>query len=97
MNHLVISITGGFIGGALTGVLNYLGLWITVKQLAGSRRPLLIVLFSMLLRLVGVTVIFYLLMGSHWERLPAILAGFFLVRTIVCRRLGRSQSSAIFH
>ncbi|GAB6191615.1 N-ATPase subunit AtpR [Desulfocastanea catecholica] len=85
-----IVLTAVFIGGVLTGITNYLGLWLTVKKVADSRRPTLLVLSSMLLRIAACMAVFYLLIDSRWERLVLVLAGFYLARILACRRFGVS-------
>ncbi|MFW6127514.1 MAG: ATP synthase subunit I, partial [Thermodesulfobacteriota bacterium] len=68
------------------------GLWLTVQRLPGARRPGLLTLLSLIIRL-GVTLAgFYLVMAGRWERLLVCLAGFLLVRILLVRRLGPSSS-----
>lgn len=94
MDDSIVTLTAVFIGGVLTGTTNYLGLWLTVKKVADSRRPTLLVLSSMLLRIAGCMAVFYLLMDSRWERLVLVLAGFYLARILACRRFGVSPAAS---
>lgn len=88
MNKSMLQLIIPFLGGTATGLVNYLGLWQTVQMVTAFRRPLLLIMLSMLGRTVACLAIFYLLMDHRWERLLACLAGFFLVRVIALKRIG---------
>jgi F1F0 ATPase subunit 2 len=95
MEDTMVTQAAVFIGGLLTGGSNYLGLWLTVKKVAGSGRPARLVLSSMLLRIAACVVLFYLLMDSRGERLVPVLAGFYLARILACRRFGVSPGTSL--
>ncbi|KJS18420.1 MAG: hypothetical protein VR69_00935 [Peptococcaceae bacterium BRH_c4b] len=77
-----------FVAGTGLGLFFFGGLWLTVQLLPISRRPGLLTVTSVILRM-GISLIgFYLVMGGRWERLLVCLAGFVLVRYILIRRTG---------
>lgn len=69
--------------GMLLGALFYGGLWWTVRKIASSPWPALWVLGSLLLRMSAAVAGFYLVAGSHWERLLLCLLGFIMARALV--------------
>jgi len=71
--------------GLMLGVLFFGGLWWTIRKALSSRQPALWFLGSLLLRLGTVLVGFYVVSGSHWERLLACLLGFIVARAAVTR------------
>lgn len=90
MNQVVLLI-GAFCVGLTAGLLYFGGLWLTVQYLPRTRRPELVSLGSLALRLTLTLVAFYLVMGGRWERLLAALMGFLVMRTVLVRRLGPAQ------
>lgn len=90
MNQAVL-LALAFGGGLVVGLLYFGGLWFTVSYLPRARRPELVSLGSLVLRLALTLVAFYLIMGGRWERLLVALAGFVLMRTVLVRRLGPAQ------
>lgn len=79
------------IAGVLLGVFFFGSLWWVVRRLPEMSRPGLWVPLSSLLRTLVVLGGVYLLMGTHWERLVAVLLGFVIGRFLVFRQLGISQ------
>jgi len=76
---------------ALAGIglgLFYFGsLWLTVKKIPKSLNPALLTFGSFFGRF-GITLVsFYLVMGSHWERLIACLLTFIWMRNLLMQRL----------
>ena len=72
-----------FAAGALLGAIFFGGLWWTVNNLTGSRRPALLIVASFLVRTAAVLAGFYLILRSDqegWQRLLAALGGFIVVR-----------------
>ena len=87
MNELTgwfFPILSGVAGMALGGFF-FGGLWWTVKTSVSSTRPGMLVLISLLVRLAITLAGFYLVAGSHWQRLLGCLLGFVLARLIVTR------------
>jgi len=76
-----------FWGAVLSGI--YFGaLWLTLRRLTHSRRPAVLLMMSLLVRLTLVLTGFYLILdGAHWDRLLAALFGFITVRTLLMRKL----------
>jgi F1F0 ATPase subunit 2 len=75
--------------GAVLGTFFYGGLWLTLKRLNNTSRPVLLLLGSYLARMALCLPIFYLAVrGSHWQRLLILTAAFLTVRMILVHRLG---------
>ena len=81
-----------FLVGVLGGGLYFSGLWFTVRHLPGARRPGLLLLGSLALRLVLLLGAIYLLASAHWSHLLSALAGVVLARTLLIRRWGPVKS-----
>lgn len=77
-----------FLGTGLSGI--YFGtLWLTVKRLVNHRRPALLLILSLLLRMALILSCFYLILnGGHWDRLLAALLGFIALRILLLRKFG---------
>jgi F1F0 ATPase subunit 2 len=74
--------------GAVLGLFYFGGLWLTLRGLPTSRSPILLTLGSFVGRTGIVVVGFYIVMGGHWERMLACLAGFIMMRLLMVSRLG---------
>jgi F1F0 ATPase subunit 2 len=74
-------------GGALVGALYFAGLWWTVRRAPRTRRPLVLIAASFVLRgaLAGLALVG--LAGGDVARLLAAVAGFLVVRTVLVWRL----------
>ena len=72
--------------GFSLGLFYFSFLWFTVQRLMSSPHPVLLMVGSGLARLSVVLLVFYLLVGSHWERLLIALAGFLIARTLLIAR-----------
>jgi F1F0 ATPase subunit 2 len=78
--------------GAGIGILYFLGLWFTVKQIKEAKNPALITFGSFVGRTAAAAFLFYLLVRSgHWERGLAALAGFILSRIVLVRLQKRRE------
>lgn len=77
--------------GLGVGLFYFGGLWLTVRRLASSRRPELLMLFSLAFRLIVCLAAFYLVMAGAWERLVVCLVSFFLMRTLLVHLLGPAR------
>ena len=71
--------------GLALGFVYFGGLWLTVQHLPQSRRPAVLSLVSLMIRLGLTLAVFYLVMAGRWERLLACLAGFLLMRLVLVR------------
>ncbi len=76
---IVLSVAAG-VG---LGLLYFGGLWLTVRRLAGSRRPALLFGSSFVVRLSLTVIGFYFVMDGSWERALACLGGFLIARQIL--------------
>lgn len=88
-----------FIVGALIGWVYFSGLWHTVRKIPEAKNPYRLMILSFLARMVFALGGFYLLADGQWQRMTAVLLGFFIIRGILVRTLGRvadvSSSGAI--
>ncbi len=84
----LLPIAGGFTVGVGLGLIYFLGLLITIRQLPHLRQFGLLMMTSLVLRLGLVLTGFYFLMGvAGWQGLLAALLGFTLVRLVFSRHL----------
>ncbi len=84
----MIDLTLAFVAGAGLGLLYFGGLWLTVRRLARARRPALLFLGSLVVRVAVLLGGLYLVMGEDWRRLLAALVGVIAARIVLTRRLG---------
>jgi F1F0 ATPase subunit 2 len=82
MNELLMLALAWLAGVALGGVF-FGGLWWTVHKGVSSQRPVVWFAGSLLLRMTITLGGFYLVMGSHWERLLLCSIGFIMARMVV--------------
>lgn len=73
--------------GAALGLVYFGGLWLTVRQLAGSGRPALLFGASLLVRTLLTVLGFYLVMDASLARVLACLLGFIIARQLLVSRL----------
>ncbi len=76
-----------FLAGAVLGLFYFGLLWLTVRRIAVSRSPGLLVLGSLVGRLAVVISAFFLVMNGQWERLAACLFGFLVLRQVMISRI----------
>ena len=69
--------------GAVLGAIFFGGLWWTVREGLASRRPALLFLVSLLLRMTIALSGFYFVAGGQWQRLLSCLLGFLTARLAV--------------
>jgi F1F0 ATPase subunit 2 len=93
MNEVLALALAWLAGVALGGVF-FGGLWWTVHKGVSSQRPVAWFAASLLARMSITLAGFYLVMGSHWERLLSCFIGFIMARLLVSwiTRLPRSQT-----
>jgi F1F0 ATPase subunit 2 len=80
-----LSLAFALAAGALLGAMFYGGLWWTVRRGVLSRRPALLFLGSLLLRMGLALAGFYFVAGGDWQRLLLCLLGFVAARLAVAR------------
>lgn len=95
IDALLMVLTVAFVFGAALGLLYFLGLWATVRQLPTLRWAPLWLLASLVLRLALLLGGLYWIGGADWRRFMAALLGIVLVRLLVTRRLGGPSPSAL--
>ena len=72
-----------FIAGTAIGMVFFGGLWYTVKKLVQSKRPALLFLGSLILRIAITLTGFYFIAHDNWQRMLVCLLGFIASRFIV--------------
>jgi F1F0 ATPase subunit 2 len=82
-----------FILGGLIGWVYFSGLWETVRRLPEARNPHWLMIASFAARTLFALGGFFILADGQWERVAASVAGFFIVRIILVRSLGRTSHS----
>ena len=98
MNVEIFAVVIAFVTGLGLGLFYFGGLWLTVRQLPHTQRPVLLLVVSFLLRLAIALICFYLIvkgdlgLQSLLSLLSCIL-GFLIVRAILIRRVTSSTSN----
>ncbi len=82
-----------FIGGLLLGLFYFGSLRMTVAYLAQSRKPLLVLFTSFIVRIALLLIGLYFIMWHNWLRGLAALVGIFLMRTILIVATGVPQGA----
>ena len=82
-----IAIALSLAAGLGLGLAYFGGLWLTVRRVATTRRPVLLFAGSFVLRTALVVAGMYLVMNGSWQRMLACLAGFIIVRQVMVSRL----------
>ncbi len=73
--------------GALIGIMNFGGLWVTVRRLPLSRRPARLSTASFVVRMATTTALIAAATGGKPILITSCLAGYFIVRQVFVRRL----------
>jgi F1F0 ATPase subunit 2 len=81
------------IAGLVLALFYFQGLWFTVRRMPDLDNPLRATMISFAVRLSFALIGFYLVMGTHPERLVAALCGFLLMREILIRRRMKELST----
>ncbi len=80
------------------GIFYFGGLWLTLKQLPSTQRPVLLTLGSFLGRSAVCLFSFYLIVGvGHLEGLMTSLAGFIFVKLVLVSSLSPGKKSREFY
>ena len=80
-----LKLLGVLLVGVALGLVFFGGLWWTVRRGMASPRPALWFISSLLVRVVLTLGGIYLVAGDQWQRLLAVLLGFWLARLLVLR------------
>lgn len=81
-----------FATGMALGVFYFVGLWKTVKNMPSSHHPVRLMIGSFAVRILILLPVLYFITAGHWERLMAAMAGFFIIKMFLTRRLGVKQT-----
>lgn len=81
-----------FGSGLGVGLFFFGGLWLTVRQIPSAKHPALLSLSSFIGRTTVSLVVFYYVLGSHWELVLACLGGFLLMRFVLVHLLQPGRS-----
>ena len=79
------SLIVSLIAGLLAGGIFFAGLWYTVRKLAVSDHPGLVVALSFIVRVAIVLGAFYLVGRGHFDRMLFCLGGFLIARIVIIR------------
>ncbi len=93
VNVILIMLT--FFWGILLGLFYFGGLWLTVKTVPGKRRPGRRLAISAVARLTTVLSGFWIILQKDPATFFFALAGFFLVRIVLTRTLGRESKGCL--
>lgn len=80
-----LRLLGVLLAGVALGLVFFGGLWWTVRRGMASPRPALWFFGSLVLRIALTLGGIYLVAGDQWQRLLAVLLGFWLARALVLR------------
>jgi len=83
----------GLAWGGVVGLFYFGGLWWTLKRVAGQPKARLWLGISFIFRTLGALLGFWLVLRIDHITLFFALAGFFVVRFILTRKLGRVEGS----
>ncbi len=78
-------LAGVLLAGAALGLAFFGGLWWTVRRGMASPRPALWFFGSLVVRVALTLAGIYVVAGDKWQRLLAIMLGFWLARAVVLR------------
>jgi F1F0 ATPase subunit 2 len=82
-----------FIIGIIIGVFYFQLLWITVSNLPKSKRPYLLSLASLFVRLIVVFLAFFLIIKlGNWQHLIVCLVGFIGVRIFFIKKIKHNDT-----
>ncbi len=86
----------GFAAGLGLGFIFFVGLWYTVRRVATSKRPGLVLTASALVR-IGVTVVgfYFLAVTAGWRGVVAGLVGFIAARVAVTKAFANIERSGV--
>ncbi len=79
----VLNLLPAIFGGIILGILFFGGLWLTVLKGLNSKRPAVIFMVSLILRMVIVVLGFYYVGANSWQKMLACLGGFLIARIVV--------------
>lgn len=78
-----LGIVAAFVVGAGLGAFFFVGLKMTIARLPTARRPVLLVLSSMIVRTVVTVAVFVWIGNGQWQRYVAAIVAFIAVKLIL--------------
>ncbi len=89
----VLSLLPALLAGIILGGIFFGGLLITVRMGLSSKRPTLIFLVSMILRMAIVIMGFYYVGGDSWQKILVCLGGFLIARIVITQIAKKDRSA----
>jgi len=90
MNHNFIYYFIFLIIGLVSGLLFFLGLWLTIKNLAKAKNPIPLILLSYFIRMIFIGSIFYLTIKTgNYLYTIIVLLGFIISRFFISKKIKR--------
>ncbi|HKL19450.1 MAG TPA: ATP synthase subunit I [Halalkalibaculum sp.] len=90
-----IIILFALISGAISGLIYFGGLWLTLNKIAEYKLSYTLLLLSFAVRLALVLLIFYALVIYHWAYLAIALISFLAMRQYLLVKLGKDDKTLI--
>ncbi len=87
MNLSISLLLISFVGGLAVGAFYFGGLWWTVRRLAVTQKPALLMTGSFVIRTLISLFLFYIFAGGAWYRVLLCLFGFLVARYLITRRM----------
>lgn len=81
----ILSLLPALFGGIVLGVLFFGGLWLTVRKGLNSKKPTLIFMGSLVIRMAIVVAGFYFIGANNWKNMLVCLGGFLIARIAITR------------
>lgn len=81
----IVSLLPALFAGIALGILFFGGLWFTIRKSIGSKRPTMLFMGSLIIRMAIVVLGFYYVGTSHWLKMLVCLVGFLIARMIITR------------
>ena len=79
----MLSLLPAVIGGIVLGILFFGGLWLTVRKGINAKKPALIFMGSLFIRMGIVVMGFYYVGANSWQKMLACLGGFLIARIAI--------------
>lgn len=81
----IVSLLPALIAGIALGILFFGGLWFTIRKSIGSKRPTLLFMGSLIIRMAIVVLGFYYVGANNWLKMLVCLVGFLIARMVITR------------
>lgn len=91
-----IIILFALLSGALTGLIYFGGLWLTLKKIAQYKLSYTLLILSFIVRAAIVLLIFYAMVIYHWAYLAIALISFLAMRQLLLSKLGKVDHAGIY-